>query len=309
MKKKSIIITGGIVIGVILAVAAVFMLTKDGGKDSIAMNLYFINENSSTIVPEKRNIYYETEYDIPKLVLEALQKGPSEKKHQPVIGKDVDVSSLAVENGAVTCNFSKDFLTDDQNKTILSVYAVVKTLCQVNGVKTVKILAGGHDIIAPDGTPVDYLSDQDINLEDDSESPEAKDVVLYFASKDKKKLVKEQRTIRITDKQPVERYIINELIKGPENKDYGAVLTSDTTLVSAETTDGTCFVNFKSNLVDKNSGGADKENLAVYAIVNSLTELEGVQNVQFLIDGKKTDNFGSISIRDFIYRNEEMIEK
>lgn len=143
MKKKSIIITGGIVIGVILAVAAVFMLTKDGGKDSIAMNLYFINENSSTIVPEKRNIYYETEYDIPKLVLEALQKGPSEKKHQPVIGKDVDVSSLAVENGAVTCNFSKDFLTDDQNKTILSVYAVVKTLCQVNGVKTVKILAGG----------------------------------------------------------------------------------------------------------------------------------------------------------------------
>lgn len=134
-------------------------------------------------------------------------------------------------------------------------------------------------------------------------------MVLYFASKDKKKLVKEQRTIRITDKQPVERYIINELIKGPENKDYGAVLTSDTTLVSAETTDGTCFVNFKSNLVDKNSGGADKENLAVYAIVNSLTELEGVQNVQFLIDGKKTDNFGSISIRDFIYRNEEMIEK
>lgn len=309
MKKKTMIAGGSIIIILILAAAALFALNRNGSASNIEINLYFINESSSTIIPEKRKVRYETEYDIPGLVLAALQKGPAEKKHQPVIGKDVDISSIAVENGTVTCNFSKNFLSDDKNKTILSVYAVVKTLCQVEGVKTVKVLAGGHDIIAPDGKPVDYLSDQDINLEDDSESPEAKDIVLYFASKDKKRLVKEQRTIRITDKQPVEQYIVNELIKGPENKDAGAVLTSDTTLVSAETTDGTCFVNFKSNFADKNSGGTDKENLAVYAIVNSLTELEGVKNVQFLIDGKKTDSFGAITIRDFLYRNEGLIEK
>lgn len=308
MKKKTIIVAGGIVIVLILAVAAGLALTGRGSQNTLPLNLYFINENSSTIVPEKHKIHYETAYDIPELVLRALQNGPGEKKHQPVIGKDVEIASIAVENGAVTCNFSKNFLSEDKNKTVLSVYAVVKTLCQVDGVRTVKVLADGHDIIAPDGKPIDYLSDQDINLEDDLESPEAKDVVLYFASKDKKKLVKEQRTIRITDKQPVEQYIVNELIKGPTGKDAGAVLASDTTLISAETTDGTCFLNFKANFVDKNTGDKDKENLAIFSIVNSLTELEGVNNVQFLVDGKKTDSFGSISIRNFVSRNESLIE-
>lgn len=308
MNKKILFAGGAIVLAAVLAII-LFLLPKNNEQNTVNMNLYFINENSSTILPESRDIAYDTAYDIPGLVLEALKKGPTDKKHQPVIANDVDIISVTVENGAVTCDLSRNFLTEDENKNILSVYAIVKTLCQIDGVKTAKVLSGGQAIVAPGGKPVDYLSDRDINLEDDVESPEAKDVVLYFASKDKKMLIKEQRTIRITDKQPIEQYIVNELIKGPENKDAGPVLTSDTTLVSAETTDGTCFVNFKSNFVDRNTGGEDKELLAVYSIVNALTELENVQNVQFLIEGKKVEQFGFISIQNVLFRSDSLIEK
>lgn len=306
MKKKSIFLSGGLLLAILIAA---FGCSHRQDTNTLTTQLYFLNAESTTLVPEEQTIGYETEYDIPRLVVEALCKGPQEKNHRSVLDADVEILSLQVENGAVTCNFSKNFVQKEPGKTVLSAYAVIKTLCQIDDVHTVQVLAGGEEITGPDGKPIRALSDQDINLEDDSESPEAKDVVLYFASKDKKHLVKEQRTIRITDKQPVEQYIVNALIQGPENKDAGAVLSSDTTLVSAQTTDGTCFVNFKSNFADKNTGTPEKEIMAIYSIVNSLTELEDVRNVQFLIDGKKTDNFGSISIRECVYPNEALIER
>ena len=86
------------------------------------------------------------------------------------------------------------------------------------------------------------------------------------------------------------------------------VLSADTSIISAQTTDGTCFVNFTSSFAGRNSGDEKKERLAIYSIVNSLTELKTVQNVQFLVEGKKLSEFGTISISDSFFRNEKIIE-
>lgn len=308
MKKKTVIAGVVCAAAVLCIIAAVFALRQREQQQSLPLNLYFFNEKASSIVAEKRDIHYNSAYEIPEHVLDALKKGPAEKKNQPVLSRSVDVRDVQVENGAVTVDFSEAYLTEDQNRNMLATYAVVKSLCQVEGVKTVKVTVEGADVIAPDGKSIDALADQDINLESDAETSEAKEVLLYFATQDKQ-LAKESRTIKITDKQPLEQYIVNELIKGPENKDLTAVLTADSALISAETKDGTCFVNFKANFIDKNTGSAEKERLAIYAVVNTLTELEDVRNVQFLVDGKKAEAFGSMAIGDVFYRDANMLAK
>ncbi|MCC8169917.1 MAG: GerMN domain-containing protein, partial [Oscillospiraceae bacterium] len=103
-------------------------------------------------------------------------------------------------------------------------------------------------------------------------------------------------------------YIINELISGPAAKEFEPTLSKDTVLLSVDTEDGICFVNFKSSFLDKNSGNQEKEILAIYSIVDSLTELENITRVQFLMDGKKVDMFGTINISSMFGRNSDMIE-
>ena len=108
--------------------------------------------------------------------------------------------------------------------------------------------------------------------------------------------------INILDTQPIEQYIIAELIKGPKVKGHIRLLPKEADIVSAETTDGTCYVNFKKSFSSKES-----RELMIYSIVNSLTERNSVECVQFLIDGKKSDNAGTPDISAPLYRNETLI--
>lgn len=47
--------------------------------------------------------------------------------------------------------------------------------------------------------------------------------------------------------------------------------------------------------------------MVIYSIVNSLTELQMLARVQFYMDGKRVDNFGSVEIDDYIERNTSII--
>ena len=50
-----------------------------------------------------------------------------------------------------------------------------------------------------------------------------------------------------------------------------------------------------------------KEKMTIYSIVDSLTELDNIQRVQFLMDGKKVDNFGNINIGSMFGRDGSII--
>ena len=113
--------------------------------------------------------------------------------------------------------------------------------------------------------------------------------------------------ITVSDQQTVAQYIINELIKGTENTELTAPLSKDTVLLSVETSDSKCFVNFKANFLDKNSGSAEQEKMTVFSIVDSLTELDTIDRVQFLMDGKKVDMFGNVNIGSMFGRDESII--
>lgn len=309
-KKKSKIPAGVVVIAAVILIAVtVFMIRGDYESEKYTGELYFFNETATSIAAESREIKYHDGKTLGEEVVAELMRGPDNSKYQRIIEKKTKLLSVSdMETGNVLVNFSSEFLTGDNAKDVLAVYAVVKSLCAIDDINSVKVVVEGKDIYTADGGIIGYLSDRDINLSTDTYSSETRAVTLYFPQKDSQKLVKEIRTIRVTDQQPIARYIINELIKGPGHENMTEALSKDTVLLSVETSDNICFVNFKANFLDKNSGSAEKEKLAIYAIVDSLTELEQIQRVQFLMDGKKVDNFGNINIGSMFGRDESIME-
>lgn len=309
IKKRHALIIAAVAAAVLAVIAVFFAIRGDYGSQKYRGQLYFLNGMGTAIVAEDRSIRYKDRYDLARSVLEELQKRPENGEYTRIIEKKARLLSFeGIETGNVVVNFSNEFITEDKTKNLLAVYAVVKSLCGIEDIESVKVVIEGKDIATEDGSIIGYLTDQDINLQSDTYNSETRSVTLYFPNKSGEKLARETRSIKVTDQQPIAQYIINELIKGPENEELMPILNKDTVLLSVETSDGVCFINFKSSFIEKNTGTAEEEKMSVYAIVDSLTELETIQRVQFLIDGKRVDNFSNINIGSMFARNESIIE-
>ncbi len=119
---------------------------------------------------------------------------------------------------------------------------------------------------------------------------ENKEVTLYFMDKsiietgqgDYSELIKETRTIMVDDR-PIEQIILEELQNGPEKEEAITMFRKELQIISVEEADNTAYVNLSSQNV---YSGSLEETGIIYQVVYSLTELDNVDKVQFLIDGK-----------------------
>ena len=306
MNKKIVIAVSSVIVVIIAIVVGIF-IKRSSDASTKPMEIYYLSESSLSIVPEERKIKNGNRDDVLNEVLENILKGPSDKDNKAVVGDNTRVLSTSFEGTSLTVDFSGEFLRNDKTVNMLSVYAIIKTLCRIDKISRVMITVEGEQVEAADNTPIGFLSNSDINLESDTYTPDSKEIVLYFANGDGR-LEKEIRTIKITDTRPIESYIINELIKGPVNQELSATLSSDTELISVEKANNTCHVTFK-NFIEENlsSPDSDESKLAVYSIVNSLTELEDVNSVYFLFEGKTEEAVGQFNFSEPLKKNKEIV--
>lgn len=267
------------------------------------IGIYFLSRDSATLKLVTKEILAENNQELYEKIADVLIKGPSGNEYLPVIGKGVKLNSVKNDSGSLIIDFSKEYADAD----LVSTYAVIKTFARLTEVREVKVTVNGREIEKAGGEPLGFVTGDAINTESDDDC--ATGLRLYFANAKKDALVMEYRKVNITDTKPIEQYIVTELIKGPKGKDHERLLEQSTGILSVETTDGICYVNFKQDFIDKNMASQDKSRLIIYSIVNSLTERDNVKNVQFLIEGKKTEKFGDVNISELFERSEAFIEK
>ena len=287
--KKIVFLTA---VFIIAGIAVFTIASRNNNKGKSAVTLYFLSADKSTVAEYSKEFAEDSSDKLYMAVAESLIKGPKGKKYAAVAEKNTEIKKIENNGGNLTVDFSAEYAKSE----LISTYAVIKTFSQLPGVNAVMVTVNGRDILGRG-----YITGDEINLESDDDC--ATTVLLYFADEDKEKLVPEYRKINVLDTQPIEQYILAELIRGPKVKGHMRLLPKNTDIVSVETTDGTCYVNFKKSFSSK-----EQQTLMVYSIVNSLTERGGVSCVQFLIDGKKSDNAGAPDISVPLYRNEGLIK-
>ena len=138
---------------------------------------------------------------------------------------------------------------------------------------------------------------------------------LYFTDEGSKMLKREIRYIPMEEaKKSVENLascIIAELIKGP-TKETGlsGTIPEGTVLNKVEIDKRVIILDLSKQFVDNHPGGKDLEELTIYSICNSLTELKEIEKVKFTIDGKEVKEFkGNFKFNAEFPRNEALISK
>lgn len=127
-------------------------------------------------------------------------------------------------------------------------------------------------------------------------------VELYFGTEDG--YFRKEKRIIDAEITPENAYLlIEELIKGPENKkEYLPVLPEGTTILNYSYNKETKIATIDMSGKIKEAKGSMGEIFAVYSIVNTLNNIEGIDKVQILVEGKILE-----SLSGHIYLGEPLV--
>lgn len=245
--------------------------------------------------------------DMAKEVLEQLKIIPQNEDCQPSIPQEVIWSDIYLENTNLIIDFTAEYLKLDNKKEIFLRASVVKSLTQIEEIKTVEFKVTGTPLMTLGSQPVGMM-DEDYFI-DGTETNwgvnQEEKTTLYFADKSGTKLVQKEVAIAVVNNVPMEQLIIEALIHTDK---FLSPIPTDTKVLKTVTKDQICYVDLSKeflNPMEKVSG-----EVTVYAIVNSLAERAGVNKVQFTVEGKPIISFRSnIDFTQPISRNLDLIEK
>ncbi len=304
-----------------IIIIMMLLITACGNKDIVdetskqeEMIVYFINQLDGKLVSEK--IFadpkaIDTDEKKIKLAINSLEKGPQSTTLSPVMINDIKVQSIEIAENGVKVNVSSQYNDLDVQKQMIMRASVVKTLTNIPSVSWVEFLVDKEPLKSLEGQVIGPIYKEDIILVQPDPKPptNAQNIVLYFADGNGQGLVAENRKIEISNNVPLERYVIEELIKGPKNTNNVPTVPPETKINDIKTKDGVCQIDLSAEFKSKHAGGSTGEIFTIYSIVNSLTELSPkIKNVTFLIDGKKQIEYkGHIDFSLLFERDESLL--
>lgn len=140
-------------------------------------------------------------------------------------------------------------------------------------------------------------------------------ISLYFANEEGTKLKLEVRYVPMSElKKPVNEIaslIVKELINGPsKGSALKPTIPEGTKLRSVKVSGDVATVDFSKEFKENHPGGKAAEQLTIYSIVNSLTELKEISQVKFKIEGKTSKEFkGAFKFDNAFPRSTSLISK
>lgn len=271
--------------------------------------LYFMNEERTKVVSESFELTYGTVDEQVSELLTALEEILWTEDEKNMITDQNPIYEYKVdETGLLTLRFSPDYNVTQSITEVLRRAALVKTFCQLDAVSAVEFYIGTQPLLTSGGKPVGMLTAEDFidSTGENTEFYQEATVAVYFANETGDALVESNLKITYDGTVSTERLIIEQLMEGPVLGDMQAVIPDGAALNKITIRDGICYVDFNEKFMEKRDEITAE--VAIYSIVNSLTELSNVYKVQFLINGATRKTYHNLDFSSAFERNLEIVE-
>lgn len=117
-------------------------------------------------------------------------------------------------------------------------------------------------------------------------------ISLYFINKETKEINPEARTIKVNllINDPY-KYLLEQLIEGPKNEKLEKGIPENTKLNKVELKEDILYIDFSKEFIENAPKGKENEQRIIETIVKTVTELNEVNYIKILIDGKENEAF------------------
>lgn len=214
--------------------------------------------------------------------LELLLSPPEDMTLQSPFPAGTKLNGWTLEEGRLTVDFSEQYGKLYGIDLTLADYCVALTLTQLEGVEEVSITVAGGEV---PGRNRQVFRAGDVVLEGDEAQLLVLDVQLSFPLADGSGLGTEYREIRVGEGETPAGAVLQALRDGPTSPPMTGFLPAELGEVRTSIADGLCTVELDGSWQQALTREPERQVLAVYALVNSLTELASVDQVLILYEG------------------------
>ena len=245
----------------------------------------YISSQSTKIIEQTAYLTGESPEEQLEEVLLLLATPPQKLEYQVPLSQGISVVTTNLTNNALVLNLSAEYKQLSPVMEILTRASLVKSLTQVEGIDKVTIHIDGEPLRDSLDKTIGAMS-ADMFIDNAGEEISTYDKVtvrLYFANEAGDALVAVDRSKAYNTNISLDKFVVEELLKGPEAQGVYPTINPDTKLISTLVKDNTCYVNLDRTFL-KQVYEVNAE-IAIYSIVNSLCELSGIDRVQIFVDG------------------------
>lgn len=245
--------------------------------------IYYINEEQGEVLAESFVPSEETTQTMLEEMTEKLNKKNAEG--HTLLPENIEIQSCVDDDGMIRVDFNQEYHDLNPVDEVLLRASIVKDYVQIPNIYLVTITAEGTPIVDSQGQEIGAMS-LDSFLENTGKEIMAyqyKELNLYFTNEEGNQLVPEARQVYYNGNTPIEKVIVEQLLRGPGESGHYATLPPDTRIVGVSVADGIAYVNLGKQFVDE-ALPVDAQ-IPIYSIVNSLIDAGNVSQVQISING------------------------
>lgn len=210
--------------------------------------------------------------------------------------KMVDIRDFQLKEKQISIYFSSAYNNFKGIDEVLLRAAIVKTICQVEGVEYVEFFVE-NESLSVDGKQVGVMSKLSFldSIGGDGYTQD-KYVTLYFSDTSGAGMKEVTSKLTYDMTVPLARLLVEQLLAGPENvedvntSDVRQTIPEGTVLNSLTIRDNVCYLDLSKEF--NNVQAEVKSEIVIYTIVNTLCELSDVNKVQFTVDGESQEVYG-----------------
>ena len=252
--------------------------------------IYYSNASCSRLISKIYTPQHEQTVELARELYAKMQEGGYEDTI-PAVAADITISDISLSGNTMSIALQGPWDTMRAPNRMLFLAAVTRTLTQLKDVDGILFTMNGEALTDESGNVMGVLRSASFvdNAVDNPEDYREAVIALYFANEAMDGLVKVERTVVYRSSSSMERIVVEQLLRGPEDSGAKASLPNTASLLSINVRDGVCYVNFDSKFITEVLGSYDY--VPVYSVVNSLTELPNVDKVQISINGSSETGF------------------
>lgn len=255
-----------------------------------AVKTSFADEHG-LIVPEEKDLgeTAATEQEI----FQRYWEGPSDPALLSPLPGGVKLLRLQRRSELLTIYLSREYGELSGIDASVADACLAMTAFGIEGITQVRIVCEGRQ---GENLRAVLLEENDILLFDTGNEPGNTELTLYFADSTGSFLLADRRTVPYMEVKTLPQYVLDQLIAGPQAAGLYPTMPQGSVLLDVNVEEGVCSVDFNGDFLENRPTSQRGEQLTLMSVVNTLCALEGVDAVEFYIEGRKIGTYSFLSL-------------
>lgn len=228
-------------------------------------------------------------------LLHAYFSGPESDGLIAPFPRDSAVLDWTMEDGTIILTMNDSFGALSGVELSIACACICKTLTGLLPVTQVRLQLADVPL---GGEKYLLLSAGDIRLYDNGLDQSRTEFTVYYTDSQRRYLIAQEVSINLATEDDIVSFLVESLMSPPENSGLYSALPRRTRLLDYSVDNGICTINFSAEFERNSWTGCEAQRLTLLSVVNTLTQLEEIQQVEFASEGNLLVSYKMLTISE-----------